>query len=576
MWRESELTRAWNRLRYGSARGQTPKGWDGKGAPRQPKPPTVAPETKGDRERKVAEVKIFPGDVTIETGENVMFSAIALDKDGESIGGLDIKWEGFDEENKKDIIVSQTARFLSSVPGKYKLTADITGRKASVRVTVIGVERKPGVKSETEEPVSSSDKPKSRSASLGPVNAPSEPAPRRNRVAKTGLSRALRAATSAVARTAAVFLPGEDDFGWNTGNYTTIDDAGKERGDMPGHSPDGGVGSGNFQLSAPLFGSEGRGIDLNLAFNYNSRLNGTTIEYGAAANYAIYPTRITDANGNYITITYRTYTRSWNNQTYYNVQEGPYIETITDTLGRVIQFHYERLGVAPNEKDLLTAVTAPGMGQAPRRVILRLQYDTKDLNSAGGNYGFQGGLTPRVRDNGLIGVIKAIYYPATNTGYWFGDADSYSPYGMIRKVSERRAMTCTVGGVACGQNANQATLIQQPSLGAGLMSREATYNHPSQPGYRYPHINGALTDTPTYTEMTEEWAGRATPAPPLTKYSVADIGLIRRTTIVRPDGVRLEQDVDNTPGSIYNGLLKEDRTYPDEFSTTVIRSSTVN
>jgi hypothetical protein len=33
--------------------------------------------------------------------------------------------------------------------------------------------------------------------------------------------------------------------------------------------------------------------------------NGTTIIYGAQANYAIYPKQIIDANGNYITITYR-------------------------------------------------------------------------------------------------------------------------------------------------------------------------------------------------------------------------------------------------------------------------------
>jgi hypothetical protein len=48
----------------------------------------------------------------------------------------------------------------------------------------------------------------------------------------------------------------------------------------------------------------------------------------------------------------------------------------------------------------------------------------KNLNNAGSNYGFQAGLTPRVRGNGVINVIKAIYYPATANGYWFGDTDS--------------------------------------------------------------------------------------------------------------------------------------------------------
>lgn len=465
-----------------------------------------------------------------------------------------------------------------------------------------------------------------------------------------------------------MFLAGEDDYGWNSGNYTTVDDPGTERGDMPGHAIDGGAGSGDFQFAAPLIGLDGRGIDLNLAFNYNSRLwhksgtdmyfdvdrdwipgwmfgfgkivmagtsyilidgdstrhtysgmyrggfsspysslqtfeayttdgsfinyyaegykaqfdnsgghnmvkawaklpNGTTIEYGAPANYAMYPKQITDANGNYITITYRTYTRYWNNQWQYGVEEGPNIETITDTVGRTIQFYYERSGVAPNEKDLLTAVTAPGFNGSASRVIMRLQYDSRNLSSAGSNYGFQAGLTPRVRDNGVINVIKAIYYPATATGYWFGDADSYSNYGMLRKVSERRAMTCSAGGAACSDVT--AALTGQPSIGAGLMSREMIYSNPTQPGYS--DLSGSLSDTPSFTQMTEDWAGRDTTSVPLTKYSVVDLGATRRSTVVRPDLVRIEQDTNDDPNSLYYGLLTEDRTYPDETSGTVLR-----
>src|SRR5262249_24455960 len=86
-----------------------------------------------------------------------------------------------------------------------------------------------------------------------------------------------------------------------------------------------------------------------------------------------------------------TYTRYWNNQWQYGVEEGPNIETITDTLGRTIEFYYERTGAVPNEKDLLTAVTAPGLNGSAARVIMRLQYDTKNLSNAGSNYGFQAG-----------------------------------------------------------------------------------------------------------------------------------------------------------------------------------------
>ena len=69
--------------------------------------------------------------------------------------------------------------------------------------------------------------------------------------------------------------------------------------------------------------------------------NGTVVDFGAIGKQALYPTRITDANGNYITIAYRNNT-------------GPEIAAVTDTLGRTISFHYDT-------QNLLTAVTGPGL-----------------------------------------------------------------------------------------------------------------------------------------------------------------------------------------------------------------------
>lgn len=439
-------------------------------------------------------------------------------REGGVISGLDVSWEGLDEDKNEMINVSQRAAFTSSRPGKYKITATVAGRKAHVKVTVVGTERLPNIRSASEKPVSSSDQPKPKSDRIS-MRAPasgssSQVALRRDRKT-TNRQPPLRASATGVSSSVAMFLPGEDDYGWNSGNYTSIDDLGTERGNMPGHAVDGGAGSGNFQFSAPLLSLDGRGIDLNLGLNYNSRLwhksgtdmyfdvdrdwvpgwilgfgkiimagesyilvdgdgtrhpysgkyrgrfsspysslqtyeayttdgsfinyyaegykaqfdnsgghnmvrawaklpNGTTVEYGAPANYAMYPKQIIDANGNYISITYRSYSRYWNNQ-WLTVEEGPNIETITDTAGRTIQFYYERQGSAPNEMDLLTAVTAPGLNGGSARVLMRLQYDTKNLSSAGSNYGFYG-VTTHVRSS-TITIIKAIHYPATNTGY---------------------------------------------------------------------------------------------------------------------------------------------------------------
>ncbi len=156
--------------------------------------------------------------------------------------------------------------------------------------------------------------------------------------------------------------------------------------------------------------------------------NGMLILYGAAGSNAIYPVYIEDANGNMIHISYR------NNQ-------GPQIETITDTLGRLIQFHYD-------SNNLLTAITAPGFtdsqgGSTPRQVI-RLHYHNHPLD-APNNYGFSG-LTPVVQSS-TAPVIDAIFYPGTSAGYWFGDSDSYSSYGMLNKIIEQRGMSFTDQGL---------------------------------------------------------------------------------------------------------------------------------
>lgn len=137
--------------------------------------------------------------------------------------------------------------------------------------------------------------------------------------------------------------------------------------------------------------------------------NGLEVQYRAQGTNqsVIYPTGIIDPSGNIVAIDYRNNT-------------GPQIETVTDTLGRVIRFHYD-------SNQLLTAITGPA-----NRVFVRLHYAYRELNPDFG----------RIRKDIPSGVwlIDAIYYPGTKEGYWFGDSDSYSSYGMIAKVSEQRQL----------------------------------------------------------------------------------------------------------------------------------------
>lgn len=649
-------------------------GWDGKGAPPNTPPAPSVQEKQSARDVKVSRIEISPRDVTIHTGEKVIFAAVAYDKDGKLIPGVKFTWDGSDEDKKRKMSVSPRGVFTSPVPGNYKVTVEALNKKDSVKVTVIGEKlnpKDPGVKGD---PISTTDKPKTRISRnildnplqrLGGV-APS--APRETNVARkvsaTELAQLGRKgtqyATKPMTVAAAVQGGNYDYYQWNGSNYTEADDAGSERGDMPGHAADGGAGSGNFQFSAPLIGLDGRGIDANLALHYNSRIwhksgsdmyfdidgdyipgwtfgfgrivtagngymlidadgtrhsyggnpwsysapntslqgfdgytmdgtfinywargyrpqygsyildawaklpNGTKIIYGASANLSAYPTQITDANGNYITITYI------NNQ-------GPQIDTITDTLGRQIKFKYVDLLVGSVYKKVVVAVTAPGFNGGGDRVIARFAYDTASLTASGSNYGFSG-VNCRVQ-NATIARLKAIYYPATQTGYWFGYGDSYSTYGMIRRISERRAMNCTNPTDVTAQAAFQQ--IGNDPDGSGQMSREMVYAHTSQAGYST--ISGPLTDVPTYNRLTEDWAKRQSTVPqPVTEFNVTKTSSYITSQIVRSDSLQSpldgrtnEQITDNNPASQTYGLLLEDTTYSSKSKTTLLSKSKV-
>jgi hypothetical protein len=87
------------------------------------------------------------------------------------------------------------------------------------------------------------------------------------------------------------------------------------------------------------------------------------------------------------------------------------------------------------------------------------------------DHGFDSSLAPSV-NNIQPWVIDALYYPATTTGYWFCGLDAFSSYGLMAKVSERRAMGLTADSLT----------EQEQVTAAGLMTRERLYNYPTGRG----------------------------------------------------------------------------------------------
>jgi RHS repeat-associated protein len=247
--------------------------------------------------------------------------------------------------------------------------------------------------------------------------------------------------------------------------------------------------------------------------------NGTIINYGAYSQSGggVFPTSIEDANGNMISITYVN-------------NAGPRIQVIYDTLGRVVNFHY-------NANNLLTAVTAPGLGGGTRTLV-RLHYHQHTLAS---NPGFSG-LSVSIRDY-FPWVLDGIYYPATNTGFWLNDSDSYSSYGMLAKVVEQRNM-----GFSASSLNDMGTITQ------GSTTRTDTYN--------YPLTAGSLTDAPTYTTLIESWSRDGTNFDSATTgYEVYEQESPRRVIITLPNGTKSKQLSYNAPGQWNDGVAYYDEVY---------------
>jgi RHS repeat-associated protein len=594
--------------------------------------------------QSIGRIEILPGDTTRRQGEPVNFSAIGYTTEGNTAGGLKFTWTVKDVGRDLKEHNLANGNFPAKTTGKFLVTAEAEGVSAQVNVVVEEnkallmmkkikkdeargdltlVNKLKEKKAYSTEEISSKKEYKDKNKDKNKTDAaqsyyePAEQSARKahgpnagnNEVENENIESASNASKS---KSMAMMRPIDED-GWDGNNWYMADDPGNQVGNPPGTSPNAAAGNGNFQLSAPVLSLPGRGIDLNLALNYNSRLwsktgnrmsydsdrgfpapgwslgfgkmmfmgsqggcmmvdadgtrhgytgststynyynyssnnftghtadgtfidyscyvstyngvssmsawaklaNGTQIQYSTYSNNGqqAFPTQITDAQGNYLTISYR------NNR-------GPEIQTITDTMGRVVNFNYDSL-------NRLISVTTPKMDNAGVRTVVQLHYKQIALSP-----GFSGMTVDA--SNWYPYVIDALYYPGTGTGYWFNDGDSYSSYGMISKVLEQRGMSWSAGGE------------EQGTFSPGLMSKQVVYNYDLSANY-------SLTDAPTYSTLTESWAGMNTP-PAVTSYELYNNSNPRTITITQPNGMKSKQTSYNAPGQWYDGLLYQDET----------------
>jgi YD repeat-containing protein len=548
-------------------------------------------ENQSDRNAKITRVDISPKDVIARVGETIQFAAIAYDYENGPIGGIKFRWDATDATGQKAQI-PQTGAFKARQAGDFTISVSASGYTASVNVKVEPVDEVPGA-----DPYGR----KGRSTSSRDLPYPhiSSIKPKKKQSSGHGVQFTKASFTRATKPVEPVMPQGTcTDAKWADCNYWSADDPINGRGAPPAKPT--GPGSSNYSFSVPIISLPGRGPDLNLALTYNSQLwnkantdivfdidhdwpapgwemgfgkiiraggtsgsilidpdgtrhswkgtwttssrydaqttdgtfidyyhtessgvmtgasakfpNGTEITYGAQSGGIIYPTKIMDASGNYITITYTNNT-------------GPGIDTITDTLGRVLQFYYTSGGK-------LTAITAPGLNGGTRTLV-RIRY--KDLSPA---FSFSG-LSARLR-TATVKVIDGIYFPATQTGYWFAASDSFSGYGMMTKVESQRGMSFSSSGLT-----DQGTITQ------GTLTSRTTYDF---------QTSGSLTDAPTYTSKTDTWDSINTTAP-TTSYSVSSTSSATTTTLTRADGTKLVSVTKKNAGQYDDGILEKSEVY---------------
>lgn len=542
-------------------------------------------ESQEDRDALVADIKIQLKTRSIIAGSSVSLDALPVDSSDNAIPGVRFEWEAEDQNGTREALPEGI--FNAKQIGNYTIFAKGANREASIQVQVVPWQIDELSESKLKEREQRQilrrydewdieNIPLARKPRNERGNPPGKPKENSNyNIAAPVLSipgRGLDLELSLYYNSRLwsrldqdVSFDMDKDWlspGWTlgfgkiinmvAGGIAQTDADGTRRfyaGTIDGTQPDkitfiGQSTDGKFIKSRTVTSKSA-----NCYFNpitYVKHPNGSTIKYEQletsrscfAENEPItmVPIEISDRHGNQIKIVYHDPS--------INQTPGRWINYIKDTLGRVYTFNYTSTPV--DGRYLLTDITGPSHsqnGNIIERTFVRLNYASRTLS-----YNF-GSLIPHTASNN-IKVISGIYYPATGSGYWFNDTDSYSPYGMIRKVKEQRGMSFT-------QGSNGGTI----SNTSAQTTRERVYSYPQ-------NTSTALNDIPTFGTVTDTWE-KMTEAPVITSYEINWDSTPRTTKITGYDNsytieysYNLSNLADTDPEKIKDGL-----TYKTEFFT---------
>jgi hypothetical protein len=542
-------------------------------------------ETQEERDATVASISIHSTDSTFLMGQRIPLFAVAYDQNGNPVTGVKFEWEiedikGVGQKITDGVFTPQTA-------GEYKIIVRGAVKESVGKFFVEDPSNDFGESNKNKTPTQKllpnydewdvENFPNARRIKNLRGNPPGRPKGKTNfnisapvlSIPGRGLNLDLSLYYNSLVwsridteTSSDISYDMDKDWlspGWNigfgkivniiNGGIVQFDADGTRRffaGTINGNSPDtvifeGQSTDGTFIKNLTQTNRSTNGTCFYNPTTYLKYPNGTTISYDIWENRSCYsvnepitmmPTRIQDRHGNQINISYcRPNSADCGT---INNYPGRWIKQISDTLGRVYFFNY----TLDNGRYYLTSITGKGLpnesGTPVTRTFVQLQYKNHTIT-----HNFSG-LTPHVRESS-IKVLSAIYYPATQSGYWFGDSDSYSPYGMIRKVNEQRAMSYS----------------SETGISAGTTTRQRTYAYPAD-------ILTAITDTPSFDTVTENWEGMTT-SPSTTSYLVNWDSTPRTTTTTASDGSKVVEYSYNLSNSTNEQeKIKDGLTYKTE------------
>src|SRR6266568_3761759 len=548
------------------------------------------PPSREGLEASVTSLRMVPeGDLTLESRERVLFSAILLNVTGATVQGLSAEWQSSDSGV---ISISPRGEAVAGQTG----TATLTARAGTVTqiLTVTVVQGNRDLYGGVPKPTST------RTQTLGRENSkPATVSIARNSLIKRN---------HAVMAPPPLRAPNEDPLPDDESSSLYL--ASNGVGSPPGRRRPGAItppvathgtenGNKNFNFGLPIVGLPGRSLDASLSLVYNSQVwnkstasnnstwvtfdvdsgwpatgfrigyvqienqgsygltltdgdgtrhelaltstnnydtkdgtfihytgsagsgtlyypDGTQVSYGASGSgYRAYPTKITDRNGNYIQISYVT-------------SVGPKISSIEDTLSRRINFSYASNG------DLVT-ITRPGLTGDLQ--VMRFYYDDVTIPSTGlfSGINVSGPSTTTFHTLRYIYLASATETNNAHIGYRF----DYSAYGMVYQITQFRGMTVSTDSLTTAGTVTEGT---------NSVAATTTYN--------YPTTASSLSDVPTYTTRTDEWAGRTNGgSAPSYSFSVNESTGV--STVTAPDGTVTESDATVDAGQWDDGLISD-------------------